>query len=404
MAFAVLFCLAGCAGQADNTDIALAADAEFAEEEKNKKRDAVSVHIKDNDGLLNLKQKELIYNYGIKYAETLKNLQAADISEFYADAESEECYINKTAFETLVNIRSLSPNNLQLEYVAVDYRVESVTNIGNAVRVVIVEDNVQKFPHIEGESLTCNTYHEFDLVQSGENWLMKSHIHEEDFYLLTRTAWDDISAGSYAQKAEKTVDMIVADAQENYVLRNENLNEYSETDVNKKYDREKAVEYAEEWYNKRNPDYLQYDLYGGNCQNFASQCIHAGGMDMDIKGTYTCQWKFYGKDLNYRQAPVGRSYSWIGVDEFHTYAVYNRRDGLMTQPDIALGYAQKGDVIQVGAYNKWHHSLVVTDIVADADGNQTDILLASNTADRWNYPLSAYIYTYPRLIHIDGHI
>ena len=164
------------------------------------------------------------------------------------------------------------------------------------------------------------------------------------------------------------------------------------------------MEYAENWYSKRNPDYLQYDLYGGNCQNFASQCIHAGGMDMDIKGTYTCQWKFYGKDLNYQQAPAGRSYSWIGVDEFHTYAVYNRRDGLITQPDIALRYAQKGDVIQVGAYNKWHHSLVVTDIVADTDGNQTDILLASITADRWNYPLSAYIYTYPRLIHIEGQI
>ena len=165
MAFAVLFCLAGCAGQADNADIALAADAEFAEEEKNKKRDAVSVHIKDNDGLLNLKQKELIYNYGIKYAETLKNLQAADISEFYADAESEECYINKTAFETLVNIRSLSPNNLQLEYVAIDYRVESVTNIGNDQFVKIMEGvtkggNVERFT-IPGEGVATDTFDEF---------------------------------------------------------------------------------------------------------------------------------------------------------------------------------------------------------------------------------------------------
>jgi hypothetical protein len=76
----------------------------------------------------------------------------------------------------------------------------------------------------------------------------------------------------------------------------------------------------------------------------------------------------------------------------------------MTQYDVDLKYAQKGDVIQVGAYNKWHHSLVVTDVVTDENGVQTEILLASNTADRWNYPLSAYIYTYPRLIHIDGQI
>jgi hypothetical protein len=71
---------------------------------------------------------------------------------------------------------------------------------------------------------------------------------------------------------------------------------------------------------------------------------------------------------------------------------------------MKLKYAEKGDVIQVGAYHQWRHSLVITDVLKDENGNMQEIVVASNTADRCNYPLSAYIYTYPRLIHIDGQI
>lgn len=123
---------------------------------------------------------------------------------------------------------------------------------------------------------------------------------------------------------------------------------------------------------------------------------------MDCKGYPECQWKFYSETQNDSQTKSGRSYSWTGVDPFYTYAVLNRSSGLVCQADLALEYAEKGDIVQVGAYHDWRHSLVVIDIVYNSDGSQKDIVVASNTADRWNYPLSAYIYTYPRLIHILG--
>lgn len=49
-------------------------------------------------------------------------------------------------------------------------------------------------------------------------------------------------------------------------------------------------------------------------------------------------------------------------------------------------------MVHVGAYHKWRHALLVTDVIKDKNGNVLDITVASNTADRWNYPLSAYIY------------
>ncbi len=67
-----------------------------------------------------------------------------------------------------------------------------------------------------------------------------------------------------------------------------------------------------------------------------------------------------------------------------------------------MSWRKKGDVVHVGAYYKWRHILLVTDVIKDENGNVLDLTVASNTADRWNYPLSAYIYTAPRLIHIVG--
>lgn len=44
------------------------------------------------------------------------------------------------------------------------------------------------------------------------------------------------------------------------------------------YDREKAVAYAHKWAYGRNPAYADFSAMGGDCTNFLSQCLHAGGL------------------------------------------------------------------------------------------------------------------------------
>ena len=397
---AVFFCLAGCTVQKTDAELPV---AEVIIEEVKDNETAAAV-IKDEKNLLNSEQEQLLYDFALCYAETLKDMQSADFSCMFADENGEESFLNQTAYNVLAAVRGISGKDLTLEKAEVIYNIHTVTENNSGTVIELTEDNVQKFRHLNGDSYSCNLYHKFVIEDTEKGWKIKSHLHEEDFFLMAEEAWDDTAGTDFAERSENAVKLIIADAEENFVLKTESLNEYTDVVVSKEYDRDKAVEYAQQWYNSRNPEYLEYDLYGGNCQNFASQCVHAGGMDMDIKGTYTTQWKFYGKDLNLSQSAYGRSYSWIGVDEFYSYAIYNVNSGLVTQPDIDLKYAQKGDIIQVGAYGRWRHSLVVADVLTDENGNQTDIVLASNTADRWNYPLSAYIYTYPRLIHIDGQI
>ena len=69
------------------------------------------------------------------------------------------------------------------------------------------------------------------------------------------------------------------------------------------YNREKAVEYAHKWAFERNPAYYNFEGIGGDCTNFISQCIHAGGAPMN-----------YTKDVGwYYSSPNNRSAAWSSV-------------------------------------------------------------------------------------------
>ena len=73
------------------------------------------------------------------------------------------------------------------------------------------------------------------------------------------------------------------------------------------YDRAAAVAYAHRWAYGRNPAYANFDAMGGDCTNFASQCLYAGSGVMDFRPTFG----WYYRSLN------DRSPSWTGVPFFY---------------------------------------------------------------------------------------
>ena len=52
------------------------------------------------------------------------------------------------------------------------------------------------------------------------------------------------------------------------------------------YDRLEAVIYAHRWAYSHNPSFYDYEELGGDCTNFASQCIYAGTGIMNFTPTY----------------------------------------------------------------------------------------------------------------------
>lgn len=169
-------------------------------------------------------------------------------------------------------------------------------------------------------------------------------------------------------------------------------------EVEHPYDRLKAQEYLYEHYLIRNDNYMDYGKLGGNCQNYASQTILAGGIPMDIYGNRWQQWKYYGPEVYIDETRDGRSLSWTTVDYFYEYCIENEGDpGMVVDLDCNIYYAEPGDVIHVGFDSETRHATVVSDVYNGI------ILLNSNTVDLLNFPLGGYAYNTKQLIKILGY-
>ncbi len=154
------------------------------------------------------------------------------------------------------------------------------------------------------------------------------------------------------------------------------------------YNRAAAVAYANEWAYRRNPEYFDFSDLGGNCTNFASQCLYAGSGVMN----YTPIYGWYYISLNNR-APA-----WTGVDELYRFLTTNRGAGPRGRV-TGLDEIRDGDIIQLkfDEGTRFDHSPVVVDA-----GNNTPsgILVAANSNDANCRPLSTYSYVDMRPIHI----
>lgn len=204
-----------------------------------------------------------------------------------------------------------------------------------------------------------------------------------------------------------------ADAESHIISQEQMLSEYNadpdsfalKVKADHEYDREKAVQYSYKWVDGeeviRNPDYSDYSIYGGNCQNYVSQSIFASGIPMDWDGDE--QWKWFDDWSDVSETATGRSGSWSGTEYFYEYCCKNTGFGMVTETDGNIYSAQPGDVIQYVVDGWAHHSVIVSKVVYDDDGNVVDLLINSNTTDRVDYPMSAYGYTDIRVIRIVGY-
>ena len=154
----------------------------------------------------------------------------------------------------------------------------------------------------------------------------------------------------------------------------------------KKYDRQAAAAYAKKWAFGRNPKYYNFDRLGGDCTNFASQCIFAGAGEMN----YTPTFGWYYKDLNDR-APA-----WTGVEYLYNFLTKNDGKGPFGE-ETKLSHLEPGDIVQLGrATGDYYHTPVV---VAIKNGK---IYVAAHTYDAYMRPLSSYNFARIRGVHILG--
>lgn len=157
------------------------------------------------------------------------------------------------------------------------------------------------------------------------------------------------------------------------------------------YDRKAAVMCAHRWAYGRNPAYYDYEKLGGDCTNFASQCIFAGSGVMNFTPTFG----WYYIDAN-QKAPA-----WTGVMYLWNFLT---RKGISVGPvgePCRLEDLRPGDIVQLSFKGTdFQHSPVVVSVGRVPTLENT--LVAAHSYDADNRPLSTYEFRDIRYLHITG--
>lgn len=152
------------------------------------------------------------------------------------------------------------------------------------------------------------------------------------------------------------------------------------------YNRKGVVDYAKEWALKRNPKYFNFDNFGGDCTNFASQCIYAGCNTMNYAPVFG--WYYNNSD--------DRTASWTGVEYLYNFLTNNKGIGPFAK-EVTKDEIEIGDIIQLGNANyHFYHS----PIVIKKEGS--NIFVAAHSDDSYMRNILSYKFDNIRYMHIVG--
>ena len=151
---------------------------------------------------------------------------------------------------------------------------------------------------------------------------------------------------------------------------------YTDGPSNMGYNRTDAAAYVAAYTRQPNNEYMNYDSLGGDCTNFASQVLVAGGLEMTEpveNPVNSTSWYYY-----YDSAPgLGRTSSWTGAHQFREYwADVNGQGGKHAYEFIKYTagdfdddsiwyeiyeYLEPGDIVQYvyGSNGETYHTQIV---------------------------------------------
>ncbi|GLY04083.1 MULTISPECIES: amidase domain-containing protein [Actinoplanes] len=137
------------------------------------------------------------------------------------------------------------------------------------------------------------------------------------------------------------------------------------------------VKYARKYAKNRNKDYRDFTKKGGDCTNFVSQALRAGGWKNDTG--------WYRSDKNWWYNWANQTYTWTSAERWSRFAP-RRTKALTNVWQLSLA-----DVLQVdfNRDGRIDHTTIVTKVT------KKEIYLSYHTNNTLDKPLSSFLKAYP---------
>lgn len=342
---------------------------------------------------LNEEQERLILDYMDLYFASLEDFEPKEeIAALFSNEEQAALAGSAIAFQ--IGLRQMQDADYTLASWSYSLTLNEITQEEDgSIHIFAGENNVQNFnQNAEIASERYGGFHQFELEEVDGTWKIESHMMFDAVYMmLWSEGGAEEAALQYAQAAPEYLEL----AQAEKLAREADRDREPETlQAQNPYDREAAMAYADRYVVERNSAWMDYAGSGGNCQNYASQVLLAGGIPMDIYGDAV--WKWYSDEVSNSPGAQGRSSSWTGVDQFVEYAASNSGYGLVSETEAPYFEGEPGDLLHMGINGDWGHTVVISSVVTNDQGETVDYLVDSNTGNLRNYPAS--LYGYPEII------
>lgn len=160
------------------------------------------------------------------------------------------------------------------------------------------------------------------------------------------------------------------------------------------YSPSEASSYALKYAITPNSKYADFTSLGGDCTNFISQCLKAGGIKQHTGSAYANNCWFYKSSTN-------RSSSWTGANQFRNYITGSASKIKMSTTNWEN--VANGDIIQLMRSGSAYHSLIVTGVAYSSYG-RSDILVCAHTTNRRHVSLKQYYSDTKKYYHIKGNM
>lgn len=342
---------------------------------------------------LSEEQEQLILDYMNLYFASLEDFEPEEgIAALFSDGE--QAALADSAIDFQIGLRQMQDADYTLASWSYSLTLNEITQEEDgSLHILARENNIQNFnqnPEIASERY--GGYHLFELEQMEGSWKIRSHMMFDAVYMML---WSEGGGEEAALRYAEAVPEYLRLAQEQLQEREaDREREPGELQAQYAYDRQAAAAYANRYVDERNDAWPDYAGSGGNCQNFASQVLLAGGIPMDIYGDAV--WKWYSDEVSNSPGAQGRSSSWTGVNQFVEYAAANTGYGLVAETEAPYFSGEPGDLLHMGIDGDWGHTVVIASAVTNGQGEVVDYLVDSNTGNLRNYPAS--LYGYPEII------
>ena len=349
---------------------------------------SVGGRVEDTEGLVTEEQKQLMTRLLTDWYTDLALFDEPQLGGLFADEK--DAAMHEASISTLTAIRQQALTDLRMR--DVNY-VLTVTKAEPSIE----EDAAEGQVHIEADETTVMHFaatpdvdskmydvpHIFELVPTEDGgWLIKHHEADDNPY-FSLTYEEGAAVDGRLQQLLRAIERRSLQRQETVQVT---------LTCDHPYDRAAAEQYMRQYDHQRNDQWYAYDDVGGNCMNFGSQVLLAGGIPMDEEGGSKWFWRGQN-DLDL---------SWINVGRFYSYARENRGYGLVADTEANYYTGGVGDILILGPDGGHNHTTVISGIVRNELGETVDYLLCSNTTNYTDFPAGAYYYTSHRLIKIYG--